>query len=99
MANTTADKLKRLKNTKSKFINEFQKAGVEIPADLPFIDFPNYIGQLAPLPGDTTTLEDLMVLADLYYEVDKGLYEDKSYSVQEQTELMNLVDLILEGEE
>lgn len=96
---TTEAKLSKLMKTKGDIVAAIQAGGVEIPGDTPFGEFPEYIRQLLPEITDTTSLADLMVLADLYQEVDIGLYEEHAYTEQEETELMNLINLIVEGEE
>lgn len=95
---TTESKLNRLMQTKADLISAFQLNGIEIPNGTPFSEFPEFIKQLSPVITDTTTLADLMTLADLFAEVELGMYEEHEYTEQEQIELMNLLNLILEGE-
>lgn len=95
---TTEAKLDRLRRTKSDIITAIQLGGIEVPVNTPFSEFPEYIKQLAPFADDTTTLSDLMLLADLYVEVNSGAYNEHVYTERDETELMDLVNLILEGE-
>ena len=98
MANTTSDKLSRLLNTKAKIKNAIVSAGITIPAGTVFNDYSDYISLIPTGVEETTPLEDLMVIVDQYYEIEDGLYVEHTYTQEEQQELLDLVDLILEGE-
>lgn len=97
MAYTTTDKLLKLIDSKNKIKQAIFNAGVSIPTDTPFNAYDTYINQISQFV-ETSDLADLMELCDLYEGVITGNYVEHIYTEDEQTELTNLVNLIVEGE-
>ena len=99
MANTSSDKIAYLLTTKSKIANSIKLKGVDLPADTPFRQYPDYIEQINDGYQETAELSDLMAIVDLYEEVHPGSWDESlSYTEEEQNELLALIDLILGGE-
>lgn len=96
MANTTEDKLRLLVNNKINIKNAIISAGVAVPEDTPLSGYPDLIVSISNLT-DSTPTEDLMMMCDLYEEVYLGTYHEHTYSEIEQNEVINLLDLIVEG--
>lgn len=96
MANTTQDKLQLLLQSKSRIRNSIIEAGSDMPFDTPLKDYPNFITGLSQFV-ETTSLADLMTIVDYAIELNSGLFKDHQYTEEEQTNLMNLVNLIVEG--
>lgn len=98
MANTTQDKLALLLRTKSNIKNAIILNGVSVPADTPFSGYPDLIDLIADQP-ETTTVNDLMEMCDLYEDLYNGKYVEHTYTQTEQDNLVNLVDSIIGEEE
>lgn len=99
MANTSSDKISYLLTTKTKIANSIKLKGVDIPSNTPFRQYSDYIDQIDVGFQETSELSDLMTIVDLYEEIHPGYWKDKlSYDDKAQQELLDLVNLILEGE-
>lgn len=65
MAYTTADKLSKIRNSKTNIKNAIILAGVTVPDDTPLSGYADLIASIGAVT-DTTTLADLMTICDLY---------------------------------
>ena len=90
-------KLTRLKSTKTKLKNAFIEAGAQIEPNEPFYNYADHIPEIAN-PIETTSVADIMESIDLYEIIVKGQYENYSYDELHQNEVLNMCDLIINGE-
>lgn len=94
---TTSDKLSQLMKSKTAIRNAITNAGVEMPVGELFKNYGYYIEQISTLP-ETTSLSDMMVLADLSEEMIIGKYSNYEYTEQDEEVLTTILNRILEGE-
>lgn len=98
MANTTQDKLNLLLRTKVNIKNAIILNNVQVPANTPFSNYPDLINLIAEQP-ETTAVNDLMEICDLYKDLYNGKYTERIYTQEEQDNLISLVDSIISEEE
>lgn len=96
MANTTEDKLRLLVNNKISIKNAIISAGVPVSESTPLSGYAELIMSINNVI-DSTPTEDLIVMCDLYEEVYLGTYKEHTYSEIEQNDIINLLNLIVEG--
>lgn len=94
---TTSDKLNQLMRSKSSIRTAITSSGVNMPINEPFKNYGYYIEQISTLP-ETTSLSDLMTIADMSEEVIIGKYKNYKYTEQDEQILTSLLNRILEGE-
>lgn len=94
---TTSDKLNQLMRSKSSIRTAITSSGVNMPINEPFKNYAYYIEQISTLP-ETTSLADMMTLADMIEEVYEGHYTNYKYTEQDEQNLTTILDRILEGE-
>ena len=94
----TSDKINLLINTKNKIRQALIECGIEIDSNTPFSKYADYIKELSNIEASTDT-SDLMEIVDFNQKFNKGKYEGISYTEKEQQELLNLTNLIINGEE
>lgn len=97
MANTTQDKLSLLLRTKTNIKNAIILNNVPVPAETPFSSYPDLINLITEQP-ETTELEDLLTMCDLYKNLYNGKYSEHIYTQDEQDEVVNLLDNIISEE-
>ena len=90
-------KLARLKSTKTKLKNAFIEAGAQIEPNESFYNQADHISEITN-PVETPSVADIMESIDLYEIIVKGQYENYSYDELHQNEILNMCDLIINGE-
>lgn len=90
-------KLTRLKSTKTKLKNALIEAGAQMEPSEPFYNYADYIPEISG-HIETTSTADIMESIDLYEIIVKGQYETYSYDESHQNEVLNMCDLIINGE-
>lgn len=92
-----ANKLKKLMNTKIKIRTAIVESGVNMPSQIKFNEFDQYIKKIKTIE-DTTDTQDLMLICDMLIELKEGTYKESEYTEDEIIELNKILDLIVEGE-
>lgn len=94
MDKTLTDKLNLLINTKTKIQTAITEGGVTVPAELPFNDYDDLIRQLSQV-SDTTSTQDLLVLADMMVEIGNVPFIEHTYTEEEISEIEQFMDKLL----
>ena len=92
-----ANKLNKLLNTKLKIRAAIIECGVDMPVNVVFNNYDTYIKKISDVP-ETSDIMDLMLMCDMFEEIYKGSYKENNYSESEEQEIVNLINLIVEGE-
>lgn len=94
MDSTLTQKLNLLIDTKTKIQNAITEGGVTVPASLPFNDYADLIRQLSTIT-DTTTTQDILVMADIMEELGEIPFVEHTYTAEEIDEVTNLLNKII----
>lgn len=94
---TTQEKLEKILQTKSALRTLILGNGSEMPYDTPFRLYTDYISELIQGIEPTSSVQDIMQLADLQNECYEGKWDEHVYTEQEQQDFVNLVNLICDG--
>lgn len=97
MANTTEDKISLLLRNKANIKNAIILNNVPVPEGTPLSSYPDLINMIKELP-ETTELQDLLMICDLYDNLYNGTYIEHIYTQSEQDEIINLLNNIIEEE-
>lgn len=97
MAYTSEDKLRQVAKTKSLIKNAIIVKGVDVPENIPFRLYANYIQDIGTV--ETTTTRDMMMLADYFEDIMHGPYIHDNYTQEDEEKVINLLNLILNGSE
>lgn len=92
-----ANKLNKVLNTKLKIRAAIIECGVNMPTNTIFNNYDTYIRQISDVP-ETTGVVDLMLMSDIFKELYQGTYSDHNYTADEEQQIINLINLIVEGE-